>query len=211
MPLTKKELDGIKFGIVAAMADKSRIIGVEGRIPWNAPQDRALFKNLTRGKVLVIGRKTFWEEPNQCHISHAAHTIVVSRTLQNEDIDLSRQNSIHVARSFPDALLLARQLLPPSVLDSSSNDDSTVDKSISCWVAGGEKLYNVALVHPSVSILHLTIVDKVIDTTPDQEVARFPVNYRWDRLFELVQTEDLEPANDNPKCKHLIYKRVFRF
>ncbi|KAL7576652.1 hypothetical protein ACA910_005585 [Epithemia clementina (nom. ined.)] len=69
-----------KFGIVAAMSN-NRIIGVNGGLPWNVPSDRQFFVQLTRKKLLIVGRHTFYERPNLSHISHARATIVVSQTL----------------------------------------------------------------------------------------------------------------------------------
>jgi dihydrofolate reductase len=128
---------------------------------------------LTADKILVIGRKTFEEEPNQCHISHAAQTIVVSRTLQSDDIDTSWQNSIHIARYFLDALHLANLLVGDSVTASLQDSNENYDEDIHCWVAGGERLYNEAVLHPSARCLHLTVVDKDLDTVESDEVARF--------------------------------------
>lgn len=47
-------------------------IGKNGRIPWNVPEDLALFKQMTEGKTIVMGRKT-WESlgkmlPNRKHV-----------------------------------------------------------------------------------------------------------------------------------------------
>lgn len=44
--------------IVAAVAANG-VIGRDGAMPWHLPQDLARFKRLTRGHVLVMGRRTF--------------------------------------------------------------------------------------------------------------------------------------------------------
>lgn len=46
--------------IIAAMA-KNRVIGRQGRIPWDLPEDRAHFRELTVGNVVVMGRRTYEE------------------------------------------------------------------------------------------------------------------------------------------------------
>lgn len=43
---------------VAAMAS-NRVIGAEGRIPWQVPEDLRWFKELTIGGTLLMGRVTF--------------------------------------------------------------------------------------------------------------------------------------------------------
>lgn len=43
---------------VAAMAE-NRVIGLEGRLPWDLPEDLRWFKELTMGGTLLMGRVTF--------------------------------------------------------------------------------------------------------------------------------------------------------
>ena len=45
--------------IIAAMG-RNREIGFEGRMPWHLPAELQHFKNVTMGKPIVMGRKT-WE------------------------------------------------------------------------------------------------------------------------------------------------------
>ena len=45
--------------LIAAMAN-NRVIGIENRLPWRLPDDLKHFKQLTSGKAIVMGRKT-WE------------------------------------------------------------------------------------------------------------------------------------------------------
>ncbi len=48
------------LAIIAAMA-KNRVIGNQGKIPWDIPEDRTHFKNLTMGNVIVMGRRSYEE------------------------------------------------------------------------------------------------------------------------------------------------------
>ncbi len=43
---------------VVAMA-ANRVIGRDGKLPWHIPEDLAFFKKTTRGKPVLMGRKTF--------------------------------------------------------------------------------------------------------------------------------------------------------
>lgn len=49
-----------RIAIIAAMA-KNRVIGRAGRIPWDLPEDRRHFRELTEGNVVVMGRRTYEE------------------------------------------------------------------------------------------------------------------------------------------------------
>lgn len=44
--------------IVAAVA-RNGVIGRGGRLPWDLPEDRARFRKLTWGHVVVMGRRTY--------------------------------------------------------------------------------------------------------------------------------------------------------
>lgn len=45
--------------IIAALAESSRVIGVDRDLPWHIPEDLKRFKRLTSGCPLLMGRKTF--------------------------------------------------------------------------------------------------------------------------------------------------------
>ena len=44
--------------LIAAMT-RDRVIGRDGRMPWHIPEDLKLFKRLTTGHTVVMGRRTF--------------------------------------------------------------------------------------------------------------------------------------------------------
>lgn len=50
---------GIEFNIICAM-DSERGIGRNGTIPWHLPEDLRRFQELTKGGIVIMGRKT-WE------------------------------------------------------------------------------------------------------------------------------------------------------
>ena len=48
----------MKLSIIVAM-NKDRVIGKDGKIPWNYPEDMRWFKEKTMGSTVIMGRKTF--------------------------------------------------------------------------------------------------------------------------------------------------------
>jgi dihydrofolate reductase len=46
------------ISLIAAMA-KNRVIGRKGGIPWKIPGEQKLFKKVTLGHAVIMGRKTF--------------------------------------------------------------------------------------------------------------------------------------------------------
>lgn len=47
---------------IAAMS-QNRVIGTNGKLPWNIPEDMKFFKNKTKGHAIIMGRKTFESMP----------------------------------------------------------------------------------------------------------------------------------------------------
>lgn len=67
----KKEMLKIKNSIVVALS-LNHVIGHNNKLPWRLPVDLAHFKNVTMGKPVVMGRRT-WESigrplPGRTHI-----------------------------------------------------------------------------------------------------------------------------------------------
>lgn len=192
------------FGIVAALTKKDGIIGINGTLPWTVPipQDRDHFVNLTRDKILIVGRKTFAEEdPTGAHVGHVRLCIVVSNTMNASDLADREANydgqgpEVKVARSFDDALDLASYYYELQHADAEKmqsgnatiikNDAEGTNKSnaIDCWVGGGEGIYREALQHGNAREIHLTYVDLPADhlvkpdaTTKRVHVAHFPLD-----------------------------------
>lgn len=67
--------ESVRIYLVAAMG-ANRVIGNGPNIPWKIPGEQKIFRRLTEGKVVVMGRKTFESIgkplPNR-------HTLVISR------------------------------------------------------------------------------------------------------------------------------------
>lgn len=103
------------IALIAAMTP-DRVIGREGRIPWNIPGEQKRFKELTMGHVIVMGRRTYEEIG---HPLPGRQTIVVSTT-KNFD-----QPGCRTAGSLTEALAL------------SAGED--------VYISGGSRLYEEAL------------------------------------------------------------------
>jgi len=86
-----------KISIIAGMTQE-RVIGKDGMLPWNIPEDLRNFRKYTSGNVVVMGRKTY-----ESIISYLGkplpnrENIVVSRTMEVKE-------GIHVCRSFEEAM-----------------------------------------------------------------------------------------------------------
>ena len=50
--------DRYSLKAIAAMAS-NRVIGRDGQLPWHLPEDLKVFKKLTSGHAIIMGRKTY--------------------------------------------------------------------------------------------------------------------------------------------------------
>jgi len=96
--------------------DLNRVIGNEGRIPWKIKGEQLRFKELTQGKTIIMGRKSFEEIGKPLP---DRKTILISSKLQ-----YSLDNCV----TMPDL---------KSAMNASTNED--------IYIAGGATLYHEAM------------------------------------------------------------------
>ena len=108
---------------------KGQVIGYDGKIPWDLPEELALFKRITMGKPLIMGRRTFES---------------IGRPLPGRtNIVLSRQ---------PDLALCGAVVCPSleRALELVANEEEAI-------VIGGEKVFTQVM--PLLKRQYLTQVD----------------------------------------------------
>lgn len=122
----------VMISLIAAVS-KNNVIGNNGIIPWKIKGEQKRFKELTTGKTVIMGRKSFQEIgkplPNR-------KIIIISNT-----VNIVADNCVTV-RSLSEAFNLAK-------------DEEEV------FVAGGGQVYKEAL--PYSNKIYLTVVDKIIE------------------------------------------------
>lgn len=93
--------------IVSQIAAQSsnRVIGIHNNLPWNIPEDLNYFKEKTKEKIIIMGRKTFESLPKM--LPKRFH-IVISRNPK-----LEKKENILWVNSLESALDQAKKLIPP--------------------------------------------------------------------------------------------------
>ncbi|WP_374484749.1 dihydrofolate reductase [Zoogloea sp.] len=66
------------LALIAACA-RGGVIGIENRLPWHLPEDMKFFRETTRGKPVIMGRKTWESLPDAFRPLPGRLNIVVSR------------------------------------------------------------------------------------------------------------------------------------
>ncbi len=117
-----------KLAIIVAMT-RDRVIGINGTLPWSLPDDLRLFRRITLGNTIIMGRETFK---------------AIGRPLpERHNIVLSRRGAIipgvEVCRSFLEGLATAARYQRPA------------------FAIGGSSVYVKAL--PIAEEMHVSWVD----------------------------------------------------
>ena len=109
--------------------DKNRVIGYENKLPWHLPGDLQYFKEMTMGKPIIMGRKTFESIGRPLP---GRRNIVITR---NEHYNA---DGIEVVSSLDEALQLTKDAEETMVI-------------------GGEQILRLAL--PLADRLYITLID----------------------------------------------------
>jgi len=166
--------------LVAAIA-RNGALGKDNSIPWRAPSDLKRFRDITWGRPLLMGRKTYQSIGKPLP---GRETIVVTR-----DRDFSAQGAehLHVAHDFGEGLVLADQI------GRSMHAAETI-------LAGGAELYRLGL--PLARFLRLTLVD----CEPEAD-AFFP-EVDWSQWRELRRETPERGPKDECGLNYVDYRRI---
>lgn len=146
---------------IAAMAS-NRVIGRDGDLPWNIPEDMKFFREKTKGHIMVMGRKTFESFPKL--LPGRLHVIITRQEgYQPEDT--------HVFHSLAAALDFCK-----------TTTQQHADKwGEEIFIVGGGEIYKEAL--PHTDRIYLTEIHKEVsgetrfpefDKTVFRETERVP-------------------------------------
>lgn len=171
-----------KVSLIAALTERSRVVGKSGTIPWHLPDDLKYFREKTLNRAVIMGRKTFES------IGRALPrrlNIIVSRSRPTSDIGqspLSEGTSMAWAASLEEALSIVNE-------DRWKSQLPNLDTSEVMIIGGGE-IYRQAL--PIADRLYLTLIESTFDGD-----TYFP---EWDerefRLREDVPGHSITPDGE---------------
>ncbi len=121
------------LAIIVAQAD-NRVIGINNNLPWHLPEDLRYFKQVTMGKPIIMGRKTFESIGRPLP---GRTNIVVSRDPAYQPDNVRVVNSLDAARDLAESVCM-------------------IDGCSEAMVIGGAQIYEQAL--PLADRLYLTQV-----------------------------------------------------
>lgn len=149
--------------MIAAMA-QNRVIGVNNDLPWDIPEDLEYFRNMTRGKPCLMGRKTYESLP--------------FRPLpKRPNIIITRDDAYDV----PEGVLLAANIEDGLNVAKTEAERIGVDEIM---VMGGGQIYKQAL--PFADRIYLTEIDAEIDG--DTIFPEFSMD-EWREVSRQIKTD----------------------
>ena len=119
---------------------KNGVIGRDGELPWRLKSDLAIFRAITMGKPVIMGRKTWDSLPRKPLVGRT--NIVLSRDGSFEPVGCV------VCEDFAEAVAIARE-------------QAEEDGASEVCVIGGASLFELAL--PKARRLYLTEVDAEVE------------------------------------------------
>ena len=140
--------------MIVAMAE-NRVIGRDNKLPWYLPNDLKYFKQVTMGKPILMGRKTY--ESIGKPLPGRTNIVITRNTSWQAE-------GVKVVHSLDEALTLARSI-------------AEIDGQQELMVIGGDQIYQSAL--PQADRLYLTEVHAEVEG--DAYFAEFDRD-RWQEV-----------------------------
>ncbi len=95
----------MQIALVVAMSE-NRVIGKDNQLPWHLPNDLRHFKNITQGKTILMGRKTYESIgrplPHRKNIvmtrdkNYQAEGIIVVNSIKQAIMEVSAEEEVFV-------------------------------------------------------------------------------------------------------------------
>lgn len=177
----------MKYELITAVS-KNGIIGRGNDIPWYIPEDMSRFYKLTKGHILIMGRKTYESLPKG-PLKNRVHIIITNQlkisSYENPDIFYCSMETVT-------SVVIALQKM----------------KHRRVFVIGGSDIYK--LFFDKCDTFHITYIDRKYggDTYFPYEINHFAKDYN---LKTLTYGDLIESKGDICKTQYIKYSRKTAF
>lgn len=172
-------IDGIRVSHIVAVS-RDGFIGRGNTLPWHVPTDMTFFRTMTRGKPVVMGRKTC-DSLGQKPLPKRANFVVTRDASYDPD-------GFFVHATLDSALAAA------AVFAQTTGTDEI-------FVIGGEQIYTMAM--PVSDRLYVTEIDMEIGDGDTRYPAIDPAQFK-----EVSRTSQPKGENDDCACTFVTYERI---
>ena len=194
------------YSHISAVATNNTI-GFKGKLPWHIPEDLKFFYQKTKGKALIMGRKTF--ESLRGPLPHRLHVVVTRQ--KNFQPKIPVLNFIpfwtggisHIQGGSADPLITAKKAL--SVVLCRSIEDAMAfcsQKEVlkkhgpEIFITGGGEIYNQSL--PFVKYIYLTRIHR--SYKGDAFYPELPL-----KMFKEINRKDY---SGDPSYSFITYEKI---
>ena len=167
------------ISLIAAVG-KNGAIGLKGQLPWQLSDDLKFFKQITIGKPIIMGRKTYASIGRPLP---KRQNIIITR---NNNFKINNDN-IHIANSLNEAIEIAKK-------NKCNIENSEI------MIIGGAEIYKIAM--PIANRLYITEVA----ASPIAD-AFFP-NYNNDDWSEISRKMVKSKDRTTPNFTFLTLERI---
>ena len=119
------------ISLLVAYTKNKRVIGAQGKIPWNLSSERNRFKKICAGKYVIMGRKSYEEigHPlSYCTLIVVSGKWIASPSARNDMGSLSLSKGLQICTSLEEAIQFCKAQGQEEIL-----------------IAGGGSIYEQAL------------------------------------------------------------------
>jgi dihydrofolate reductase len=170
--------------LIAALAERSRVIGRGLDLPWHLPADLKRFKALTSGHPVIMGRRTFEAllHQNGRPLPGRENVVLTRGAFQYEHPD------VHVVGSLEDALL------------------AFADRPL-LFIGGGASLYAQVLGAEGDPVIVDRMELTIVEADPAGNAYFPPWEHLAGTLFERTAVEAHPPEAGRPAFRFETYER----
>lgn len=146
---------------------QNHVIGTQGGLPWDLPEDMKFFRDTTKGHIMIMGRKTF-DSFNGRALPNRYH-IVITRNPAEHSFESKETSPVVFVSSIDEAIAHAKPL--------------TAKWGEEVFIIGGGEIYKQSM----------PVTHKIYQTVIHQEFKGDTVYPEIDKqLFTLTARRDVE-------------------
>jgi dihydrofolate reductase/thymidylate synthase len=138
--------------------DKSGGIGKDGKLPWKNAKDMANFTKVTKGNVVIMGRKTWESIPDKFRPLPDRENIVISKTLKAD---------ISVFKDIDTCLVYLKKI-----------------KDREIFVIGGSSIYQQFLERNLIHKLYITTIDDTFDCDSFVDISGLDLKDIYEEMLD---------------------------
>ncbi|WP_417562063.1 dihydrofolate reductase [Microbacterium sp.] len=151
----------MRVGLIWAQA-RGGVIGAAGGMPWHVPEDLAHFKQLTMGRPVVMGRRTWESFPDRFRPLPGRRNIVITRDEGWQDAGADRAGSLDAALALASSGPGSDGSGSAGSMPADAGSPDLAASDVATWIIGGGQIFREAIARADeigLGVLEVTELD----------------------------------------------------